>query len=76
MRYVIAAFIRSLFMHQQGGLRMTQSNHRDLVILKEFIESGKIKPVIDRTYPLEKLPEAMAYAEQGHVAGKVVITVR
>ena len=75
MCYVIAAFIRSLFMHQQGGLRMTQSNHRDLVTLKELIESGKIKPVIDRTYPLEKFPEAMAYAEQGHVAGKVVITV-
>jgi NADPH:quinone reductase-like Zn-dependent oxidoreductase len=75
MRYVINAFIRSLFMHQQGGLRMTRSNYGDLEILKELIESGKMKPVIDRIYPLEKLPEAMAYAEQGHTAGKIVIAV-
>jgi NADPH:quinone reductase-like Zn-dependent oxidoreductase len=75
MGYVIKAFVLSMFMRQQGGMKVTKPNNKDLVILKEFIESGKIKPVIDRTYPLSKTPEAMAYAEKGHVRGKVVITV-
>lgn len=75
MGYVIKAAFRSLFMKQQGGMRMTQSNYADLMFLKDLIESGKVKPVIDRTCNLEEIPEAMGYAEQGHVRGKVVITV-
>jgi NADPH:quinone reductase-like Zn-dependent oxidoreductase len=75
MGYVIRAFVLSMFMRQQGGLKVTKPNNKDLIVLKELIESGKIKPVIDRTYPLSKTPEAMDYAEQGHVRGKVVIIV-
>ena len=75
MGYVIKASVRSIFMRQQGGLKVTKPNNKDLVILKELIESKKVKPVIDRTYPLSKIPEAMGYAEGGHVRGKVVITV-
>jgi NADPH:quinone reductase-like Zn-dependent oxidoreductase len=44
-------------------------------VLKEFIEAGKVTPVIDRTYPLRKAPEAIHYLEEGHARGKVVITV-
>ncbi len=47
----------------------------DVVLLKEFIEAGKIRPVIDRRYPLADVPEALRYLQQGHARGKVVITV-
>ena len=49
-------------------------NEGDLVALRELIESGRITPVIDRTYSLSETPEAIRYLEEGHTRGKVVIT--
>jgi NADPH:quinone reductase-like Zn-dependent oxidoreductase len=43
--------------------------------LKELLESGKVKSVIDRTYTLNEAPEAFRYLAEGHAQGKVVITV-
>jgi NADPH:quinone reductase-like Zn-dependent oxidoreductase len=54
---------------------MPMERHEDLVVLKELIEAGKVTPVIDRTFPLSAVPEAIRYLERGHARGKVVITV-
>lgn len=50
-------------------------NQKDLVILQQLLEAGKMKPVIDRSYTLSEVPEAIRYIEKGHARGKVVITV-
>jgi NADPH:quinone reductase-like Zn-dependent oxidoreductase len=47
----------------------------DLLVLKDFIEAGKIVPVVDRTFPLDQAAEAIRYVEAGKVRGKVVVTV-
>ncbi len=73
--YVVKAFLLAPFMRQQGSMFQTHPNRRDLLILKELIESGKITPVIDRTYPLRDTPEALGYVGKGHARGKVVVTV-
>jgi len=56
-------------------MMMADSNQKDLSLLAEMVESGKMKPVIDRTYKLAEVPEAIGYLEQGHARGKVVIVV-
>jgi NADPH:quinone reductase-like Zn-dependent oxidoreductase len=52
--------------------RQTQ---QDLALLKEMLESGKVKPVIDRRYTLAEAPEALRYQGQGRAQGRIVITV-
>ncbi len=75
MGYVVKAYVLSAFMRQQGRMFMAVPNNEDLVVLKELIESGKVTPVIDRTYPLSETPEAFRYLDKEHAKGKVVITV-
>ena len=65
----------SLFVRQQLGTIMCSENAADLVVLTELIESGKLTPVIDKTYPLSQTPDAIRYMQEGHARGKVVITV-
>ncbi|KZZ84351.1 NAD(P)-dependent alcohol dehydrogenase [Bacillus sp. SJS] len=57
------------------GNVLQKANQKDLVFLKELIETGKIKPVIDRGFKLSEVPEAFRYFEEGHAQGKVVISV-
>jgi NADPH:quinone reductase-like Zn-dependent oxidoreductase len=71
----LRALALSPFVSQKLVTFVASGNHEDLLVLKEFIESGKVTPVIDRTYPLAEVPEAMRYLEGGHAKGKVLITV-
>jgi NADPH:quinone reductase-like Zn-dependent oxidoreductase len=54
---------------------LQRQNQKDLVFMKELLESGKVKPVIDRSYKLSEVPEAFRYFEEGHAQGKVFISV-
>src|ERR1700730_9321888 len=72
---VIHALVLSPFISQQMGMMMADTSQKDLTILADLMQSGKIKPVIDRTYKLSEVPAAIAYLEEGHARGKVVITV-
>jgi NADPH:quinone reductase-like Zn-dependent oxidoreductase len=57
------------------GNVMAKPNKADLAFMKELLEAGKVKPLIDRAYPLSEAAEAIRYLEAGHAQGKVVITV-
>ena len=72
---IINTTVQSPFVSQQMGMMMADLNHNDLAILGDMMQSAKVKPVIDRTYKLSDLPEAIRYLEEGHARGKVVITV-
>jgi NADPH:quinone reductase-like Zn-dependent oxidoreductase len=52
-----------------------KASTEDLTFLIKLVEDGKLKPVIDRTYPLAETAEAMKYANRGHARGKVVIQI-
>ena len=51
-------------------------SQKDLLYLKRLLEDGDINPVIDRSYSLSELPDALRYLEEGHARGKIVITMR
>jgi NADPH:quinone reductase-like Zn-dependent oxidoreductase len=72
---LIQALVVSPFVSQKMGMMMAELKKSDLAILGDMMQSGKVKPVIDRTYKLSELPEAIRYLEEGHARGKVVITV-
>ncbi len=71
----IKAMLLSPFVSQKMGMMLAELNKKDLTILGDLMQSGKMTPVIDRTYPLSQIAEAIRYLEQGHARGKVVITV-
>jgi len=61
---------------QKLGNLLMKPNQADLLFLKELCEAGKVRPTIDRRFPLSEVPAAIGYVENGHARGKVVITVR
>ena len=72
---VIHALLVSPFISQEMGMMMADANHKDLTILADMMQAGTVKPVIDRTYPLSQIADAIRYLEQGHARGKVIISV-
>jgi NADPH:quinone reductase-like Zn-dependent oxidoreductase len=74
-RQILRAPVVSAFSRQRLRPLVAKERSEDLLVLKELIEAGKVTPVIDRTYPLREVPEAIRYLEEGHARGKVVIRV-
>jgi len=60
---------------QQFGNVLVKPSQADLLVLKELCEAGKVRPVIDRRFPLSEVPSAVRYVEDGHARGKVVISL-
>jgi NADPH:quinone reductase-like Zn-dependent oxidoreductase len=71
----LKAVLLSRFVSQNLVMFLTSSQQEDLVTLKQLAESKTVTPVIDRTYPLNELPEAIRYLEEGHARGKVVVAL-
>ena len=71
----IKAKLMSPFVSQKMCDEWAEIRQEDLAIMADLMQSGKVKSVIDRTYPLDQIREAMTYLEQGHARGKVIITV-
>jgi NADPH:quinone reductase-like Zn-dependent oxidoreductase len=71
----ITAMLLSPFVSQKMGMMMAETSNKDLTILGDMMQSGKIRPVIDRTYKLSEVPDAIRYLEEGHARGKVVISL-
>ncbi len=68
-------YLRSRFVSQKFIAYIAQFNKADMTILADLLQSGKMTPVIDRTYKLTEMADALRYLEQGHARGKVVVTV-
>ena len=69
------AYVRSRFVSQKFIAYIAQFNKQDMTLLADLMQSGKITPVIDRTYKLNQTADALRYLEQGHARGKVVINL-
>ncbi|MBT2492875.1 NAD(P)-dependent alcohol dehydrogenase [Streptomyces sp. ISL-96] len=70
----LRALLMSPFSGQRlRGLAVMNLHHSDLEVLTEFIEAGSVTPVIDRSYPLADVPEAVDHLMKGHVRGKIVV---
>jgi len=79
MAQIFSALLLGPWMSMTGSKKMAtvaaKPSQRDLVVMRELLETGKVKPVIDRRYTLSEVAEAIRYLEEGHAQGKVVITV-
>jgi len=72
---IIGMKLMSPFVKQDLRFFIANLNQRDLTLLAELIQAGKITPVIDRTYPLSEIRAAVGYVDEGHARAKVVVTV-
>ena len=72
---VLGAAASSPFLSQRLLPFLARVGRGDLEVMRELLEAGKITPVIDRSYPLSEVPEAIRHLEEGHARGKIVITM-
>lgn len=75
MGWIIGVGLTSMFVRQQGAMVVAVTNTESLLALNEFIETGRVAPIIDRTYQLAETSDAFAYLDEGHARAKVVIAV-
>lgn len=75
MTRLAGGLVRMRLLRQPIDMFLAAVRIEDLDALTELIEAGKLRPAIDRTYPLEQVPEALRYVESGQARGKVVITI-
>ena len=75
MGRLIQALLMSPFISQKMGMMMAKVSQSDLKALADLMQAGKVTTVIDRTYPLSEIREAMRYLETGRARGKVIITI-
>src|SRR6266700_2071779 len=68
---VLNALVLSRFVSQDMSMFLAELNKEDLTILRDLMQAGKVKPVIDRQYRLSEVPKAIGYLEEGHARGKV-----
>jgi NADPH:quinone reductase-like Zn-dependent oxidoreductase len=71
----LRASVVSLFVRQRLAMLASKERATDLERLAEHLEAGSVRPAVDRTYPLEEVPDAMRHLENGHARGKVAITI-
>lgn len=71
----IRAMALSPLVSQRLGTFISSENHEDMLVLKDLVDAGKVTPVIDRTFALDDVPDAIRYVEEGHARGKVAVTV-
>ena len=69
------AYVASRFIRQKFIAYIAEFNKKDMMVLADLMQSGKVTPVIDKTYKLNETPDALRYLEQGHARGKVVINL-
>jgi NADPH:quinone reductase-like Zn-dependent oxidoreductase len=72
---LVKPLVVSPFVRQKLRRYLSEPNAKDLLVLKELVESGKLRPVIDRVFPLSATADALRYVESGRARGKVVVTV-
>ena len=72
---MLGAMAWSRLGRRRMSMMMAKGGREDLIFLTKLIEAGTVTPVVDRTYPLREIADAMRYLELGHARGKVVITV-
>jgi NADPH:quinone reductase-like Zn-dependent oxidoreductase len=75
MARLVRPLILSPFVPQRLRRYLSSPNRADLEVLKAFVEEGKLRPIIDRSFPLDQAPAALHHIETGHARGKVVIAV-
>jgi NADPH:quinone reductase-like Zn-dependent oxidoreductase len=76
LQMVVVGLPISRFSKEKLGVVPLRPNREDLLTMNNFIESGEVTPLIDRTFPLENLPDALRYFGDGQVKGKIVISMR
>jgi NADPH:quinone reductase-like Zn-dependent oxidoreductase len=72
---IISVLLRARVLHQRVAFFVAKNSYDDLVFLRELIEAGKLRPVIDRTFPLSEAAEAVRYVGSGQARAKVVLTI-